>query len=49
MSALKRVICSLAKGRFRVDGCFYEFGVLCIGILIMRAVLFGVYIGAPDF
>ena len=29
-------------------GCFYEFGVLFDDALIIRALLFGVYISAPD-
>ena len=30
-------------------GCFYKVGVLFVGVLIARALLFGVYIRAPGF
>ena len=30
-------------------GCFRKLGVLFAGVLVMRALLFGVYIRAPDF
>ena len=29
-------------------GCFYVLGVLFVGVLVMRALLFWVYIGVPD-
>ena len=46
---------ALSSGRKRTSeaqvscGCFYKLRVLFVGVLIMRAVLFGLYIGAPDF
>ena len=30
-------------------GCFYELEDLLVGVLIMRALLFAVYVRAPDF
>ena len=30
-------------------GCFYELQVFLVGVLVMRAVLLGFFIGAPDF
>ena len=30
-------------------GCFHKLGVLFVGVLIARALLFGVYSRAPDF
>ena len=30
-------------------GCFYKLGVLSIGVLVIRALLFRVYIGGPEF
>ena len=30
-------------------GCFFKLGVLFVGVLIIRALLFGVYMGTPDF
>ena len=30
-------------------GCFYKSVVLLVGVLLIRALLLGVYIGAPDF
>ena len=31
------------------NGCFYKLGVLFVAVCLIRAVLFGVYIRAPDF
>ena len=33
----------------RIFGCFYELGVLFVGVLVVRTLLIGVNIGAPDF
>ena len=30
-------------------GCFYELGVQVLGVLVLRALIFGVYTTAPDF
>ena len=38
------LLCSRTK-----SGCFYKLGVHFLGVPIVRALLFGVYIGAPDF
>ena len=35
----------MIQGRFLADGSFYKLGVRCVGVLLMRALLFGVYIG----
>ena len=30
-------------------GCFYKLGVPFVGVLVIRALLFGIYAGAPSF
>ena len=44
----------LISGRFRADpcknyGCFYKLGVLFADVLVIRALLFGVYSLAPTY
>ena len=38
-----------ASGATQPRGCFYSWGVLFVGVLIIRALLFEVYINVPDF
>ena len=33
----------------KTNGCFCELGVLFLGVLAIRLLLFGVYVGAADF
>ena len=34
---------------YPLKGCFWKSGVLLVGVPVIRALLFGVYIRAPDF
>ena len=43
------ILSGLTKSTDHPSGCFYKLGVPLVGALRIRALLFGVYTGVPDF